>query len=76
MPVTVKLAPLLAFGISWGFTWFFTPSVIVAVGATGGVALLNKITDVAPPEPARFPVRLPRKERTIPRAPRERIPSL
>lgn len=62
--VNAKTAPLVAFGIAYGLTWLYHPSILVAIAATGGAALLNKITDVEPPEPTH--IRLPHRQRTAP----------
>lgn len=61
-PLSVRLAPLIAVAISYAFTWLYHPSILVAFAATGGVAVLNKVTDASSPD--HLALRLPqRKER-------------
>lgn len=81
VPVTTHTAPIFALAIAAGSTMLTTipegkTKVLVAVASTGGVALLNKITDVSAPDPVKFSVKFRRRERTANREPRERIPSL
>jgi hypothetical protein len=71
--LSVKTAPLVAAAIAYGFTYLMTPSFIIAVAATGGAGLINKITDIGSPEPARFPVRMRRRTRAARAEPGERI---
>jgi hypothetical protein len=73
IPLNVKTAPLVAAAIAYGLTYLITPSFIVAIAATGGAGLINKITDIGSPEPVRFPVRIRRRTRAVRAEPGERI---
>jgi hypothetical protein len=80
IPVNAYTAPLLAFAIASGFTIVTHPprgheAILIAVAATGGVGLLNKITDVSAPE-AHTVRHRSRRTRSSPSPARDRIPSL
>lgn len=83
MPVNAYIAPIWALTISGCFT-YLTPErgksgLLIAVAATGGVAVLNKLTDVAPPEKVSLArmIRRPRTRNITGQSePRQRIPDL
>lgn len=52
--IPVRLAPLLVASISYGLTFFYHQSVILAMATTGGVALFHKLLDTEPPEPLKI----------------------
>lgn len=85
IPVNAYIAPIWALAIAAGFTALTgtgegKTKILIAVASTGGVALLNKITDVTPPEPFKLSLSSLSARRKVNRstqsAPRERIPSL
>lgn len=58
IPLSARTAPIVVFAIASGLTLLIPPpepSWLVPIAATGGVALLNKITEVGPPEPWSLP---------------------
>lgn len=58
IPLSARTAPIVVFAIASGLTLLIPPpepSWLVPIAATGGVALLNKITDVGAPEPWSLP---------------------
>jgi hypothetical protein len=62
--IHVRLAPFIITAIAYGLTFLIRPhpAFIVALAATGGVAIFNKITDATMPEAFKLPD-LPRRNR-------------
>ena len=49
------MAPFVCLIISFLFTLTIHRSFVISIAAVGGVAILNKLCDVTPPEPLTLP---------------------
>jgi hypothetical protein len=71
-----RLGPFLVTAVAYGTTFLTHPSVLIALAATGGVAVLHKIIDTDPVDPV--VIRRPQFRRKRPSLPGygRRIPGL